>query len=567
MQRRSRVFAAVAFIILLGSAAAYAQAPASTPEAPAQPQAQETPEQRLERLGVPEDPGPDPDPEREWFRFGRRYKILKFEKRFAAYDQPKGYVRPMANVNIPAEIYREDDTHVWVWLPVYDQIPTAEELQQRQYFDYNAAQLEYLNKAAVEFVPIKPMAADVKILFEESSKGLPQQGSWRNSLDVADFNNDGFPDIVAPSERGGPAGQPSIFLGNGQGEWRFWESVMFDEAADYGSVVAADLNKDGKMDIVAGIHLLGVRAFLGDGKGNFVSASKGLEVDFPTRRAIVADANRDGHMDIIALSEGPTPAQQEGSLAKRKLKIFLNDGRAKSWTPMDVDDPNRMVSGDWLAAANLNGDRVPDFVGSSIYFHGTDLFWLSDSPRKWHAFGRDFIPYWSYYFAVTTGKFTGRKTDDAVLGFFRVWPADVDPELAPTPPARTIVGLEIVSDLGGKPVRKTVTAWESQWSVRALASGDFDGDGKLDLAFTRQDTQELRILLGDGKGNFREATVEGVKIPGNSIYDLKVTDVNGDGRPDLVLMYEMTERSMVRDGAIRVFLNRTGPERGKEGRL
>lgn len=568
MHRRGGVFAVAVFTLLFSGAAAFSQDQKGSPGAPAQ-QPEETPEQRLERLGVPEDPGPDPDPEREWFRFGRRYKILKFEKRFAAYDQPKGYVRPMANVGIPAEIYREDETHVWVWLPVYDETPpTPEELRRRQYFEYKPEQLEYLNKVAVEFVPIKPLASEVKIVFEESSKGLPQQGSWRNSLDVADFNNDGFPDIVVPPERGSPAGVPLIFLGNGKGEWRLWESASFPDATDYGSVVAADLNKDGNMDLVAGIHLSGVRAFLGDGKGHFISANNGLEVDFPTRRAIVADVDRDGDLDIIALSEGPSPGpQQEGSLVRRNLKVFLNDGRAKKWTPIDVDDPNRVVSGDWLAAANLNGDRVPDFVGSSISFHGTDLIWLSEGPRKWKAFGRDFLPFWSYYFAVTTGKFTGRKTDDAVLSFYRIWPVDVDPEFAPTPPARTIVGLEMVSDLGGKPVRKTIAAWDSQWSVRALGSGDFDGDGKPDLVYTRQDTQELKILLGDGKGNFREASVEGAKIPGNSIYDLRVADVNNDGRPDLILMYESSERSMVRDGAIRVFLNRAGPEKGKKGRL
>jgi hypothetical protein len=559
----------VVFALLVGGATAFSQTSTNTASSgPAQPEVNETPEQRLQRLGVQEDPGPTPDPEREWVRFGRRYKILRFEKRFAAYDQPKGYVRPMANVGIPAEIYREDETYVWVWLPVYDELPSPKELERRQYFEYKPEQLEYLNKVAVEFVPIKPLRSEVKIVFEESSKGLPQEGSWRNSLDVADFNNDGFLDIVAPAERGGAGGVPAIFLGNGKGEWQYWESAEFSDPTDYGSVTAADLNKDGNVDIVAGIHLYGVRVFLGDGKGNFVSSNQGLEVDFATRRALVADVDRDGDLDIVAISEGPSPGPQaEGSVMKRKLKVFLNDGRAKTWTPLDVDDANRMVAGDWLAVANLDGDRLPDFVGSSIFFHGADLFWLSESPRKWKAFGRDFLPFWSYYFSLTTGKFTGRKTDDAVLSFYRVWPVDVDPEFAPTPPARTIVGLELVSDLGGKPVRKVIAAWDSQWAVRALASGDFDGDGKLDLIYSRQDTKELKVLLGDGKGNFREVQVEGAEIPGNSIYDLKVADVNRDGRPDLVFMYETMERSMVRDGAVRVLLNRTATAKGKKSRL
>src|SRR5690348_17137189 len=40
----------------------------------------ETPEQRKLRLGVPEDPGPDPDPTKRWWRYGHMYFIEKADK-------------------------------------------------------------------------------------------------------------------------------------------------------------------------------------------------------------------------------------------------------------------------------------------------------------------------------------------------------------------------------------------------------------------------------------------------------------------------------------------------------
>ena len=70
--------------------------------------------------------------------------------------------------------------------------------------------------------------------------------------------------------------------------------------------------------------------------------------------------------------------------------------------------------------------------------------------------------------------------------------------------------------------------------------------------------REAVLLLGDGKGNFGRAATKGLKVEPQANYDLTVADVNGDGRPDVIILYESQNESRLglQDGSIHVFLNR-----------
>jgi hypothetical protein len=79
-----------------------------------------------------------------------------------------------------------------------------------------------------------------------------------------------------------------------------------------------------------------------------------------------------------------------------------------------------------------------------------------------------------------------------------------------------------------------------------VASGDFNGDGTDDLAFSERGSAEVRIYVGKGDGTFK--TPQTMSTTWDS-YDLEVGDVDGNGTPDLVGASGGPVWTMLNDGA------------------
>jgi hypothetical protein len=551
-----------------------ASQPAAAPPAPAQSVQEggtptwihpETPEQRRDRLGTAEDPGPDPDLKKHWWRYGREFTIDRYERKWAAYDRGEGMVRPMAMVNIDLEIYQQNSRYVWAWVPILDKHSadsTEGEAPPAPPAKYWDADIKFLEKTRWQFTPLAPAANNTVIRFEDSSDGLPTSGSWRNSLAVADMNGDGCPDIIAPPQRGGASnGVPSIFLGDCKGHWKQWADVTWPHSLDYGSVVAADFNKDGFMDLAFAVHLNGIYVFMGDGKGHFTEVIEGLPRDYATRRIIVTDVNNDGYPDLAAASEGPSVRGPETTPSGKAI-VLLNKNKGKAWQVVDIAAPGVATGSDWMAAGNFNGDSTPDFFLGSIYHGSWDVLFLSKGPKQWAPFPSegDIVPSRAFYAATTAGKFSSKTRDDAIFSFFRDWPSDLDTRIVPTPPIQQLIEIDRMTFGEGGPKRIPIARWSGNRVVTGLASADFNGDGNLDIIYRRTSSSgsEAIILLGDGKGGFTQAKVEGLPILDLNSYDLKVADVNGDGKPDVIIMYESGSKSSfeAQNGSIHVFLNR-----------
>ena len=138
-------------------------------------------------------------------------------------------------------------------------------------------------------------------------------------LVVADFNNDGHPDIAASDEG------VDVRLDNGDGTFSA-PTGNLQLLAITGGLAAGDFNGDGNVDLVAidqGAGAPLIHTLLGNGDGTF-NATTTTE-SFPTGFAppIAADVNGDGKLDLVAAQ----PQRRHDRRAARKWRRNISEHR------------------------------------------------------------------------------------------------------------------------------------------------------------------------------------------------------------------------------------------------
>src|SRR5205814_1289698 len=120
-----------------------------------------------------------------------------------------------------------------------------------------------------------------------------------NAVTVGDFNNDGKFDFASADFS---ANTVSVFLGHGDGT--FQSPRTYPVPTQPNTIVAVDLNDDGKLDLVTGDALDSrspgiVSVLLGNGDGTFQPRTD-LSADVGPFGLAIADLNRDGRPDIAS---------------------------------------------------------------------------------------------------------------------------------------------------------------------------------------------------------------------------------------------------------------------------
>ena len=215
------------------------------------------------------------------------------------------------------------------------------------------------NDGAGNFSMVDGFALD----YEMSIDGNDSEKWYTGIFAVADFNLDGYPDIIAFN--GNPRedqGGPVLYLNNG-GDGTFTRKADDSGLSSQrgGTMAAGDINGDGKPDLVVNgwIDNDCIRAYYGNGDGTFTAAETAMFDD--TNRGtekghiILVDIDADGDLDLFVTG---TSCPQGWALV---ADVYLNDGTGK-FTYTDYSLPGVQASGaDWC---DLNADGNMDIVYS-----------------------------------------------------------------------------------------------------------------------------------------------------------------------------------------------------------
>ncbi len=374
-------------------------------------------------------------------------------------------------------------------------------------------------------------AASYSSVLVQSVNALPETGfaatvsfnagSQPSSVTSADFNGDGKADLAVANRS---ANNVSILLGNGDGA--FQTAINYGAGTNPECVVTGDFNRDGYSDLaVANYSDNTFSVLLGNGDGTFQTA-----VNYPTglgpRSLQVADFNRDGNADIAV-----------ANLTDGTVSIFTGNGDGTFGSPSTWPTDAGPVS---LAIADFNGDGFADLAtANNISDDVSILLGKGDGTFSqavnYGTAGLGGAQEVAHPTSITVGDFNGDGRPDLAIGlpamnnfFFYcgsinllvgngdgtfqgpslfVWPdvyATLESLAVGDFTGQGAAGIAAAADLGSVVLFEHIANQVADASYPAgngpisIITGDFNGDGRTDLAVANQNSNDVSILLGTG---------------------------------------------------------------------
>jgi hypothetical protein len=450
------------------------------------------------------------------------------------------------------EFYKEDDKYYYVYTYKHNAEMEALErmLRPTPTPGPRAATPTPAGPPLSDFEDLSPARVSGHLRLEAvAQSGLPTSGQWRASFVVADVNGDRIPDIVAPASRLGDA-TVHVWIGNGKGGFSEWPLRFIEDgklnpsfSIDYGGVAVGDIDGDGNIDIVSASHEAGLVSLFGDGKGTFRVVRTGLPAkSFTSQAVVLADADGDGKLDIIASRDRAA----EESDFQSQVRVYLYRG-AKGWEFR----PDGIIGGLYsnsLHAWDFDRDGKMDILTASHYNGGLTLLWKNEGKGQFSPVRFPEIEIYAYHFATAPGTF-GKERVSAF--------ADAYYMITNEPTEARAAGITVYSFEKGAWTRHRVWRKKSGKTVQfALAMGDLDGDGLDDVVFADSDINRLRVFFQQPDGSFREAAEAEEPVLDSPGQCVRLADLDGDGRLDVVLSKTQVSFRPDEPGGWNVYLNR-----------
>jgi len=326
------------------------------------------------------------------------------------------------------------------------------------------------------------------------------------SIATADFNGDGFLDLVAANQQDNVL---DLLLGNGDST--FQAHLDFPvTGSNPSSLAVADFNKDGKMDVAVANQCTpnincdpsagSISVFLGNGSATFQTPADVSTGGENPVWIVAADFNKDGNMDLAVSAAGDCT-----------IKVLLGNGNGTFNSGLSTTLPT--CGNGMFAAADFNNDGKMDVA---IVEPNAFALLLGNGDGT-------FQPGASTNSSGAEGLFAADFNKDG----------NMDVAVSQGQGVNIFLGNGDGSYQGAK-------FFAADASSDSVVADDFNGDGILDLAMGASPAVDVLIGKGDGTFNTFISYPAGGSAYTGSGAPLVTSDFNRDGSKDILIAYQQT---------------------------